>query len=498
MVSLDNVHLDPTDARDILKYLADHNGLAPEEVGPIGFEADHRPGDRPDYVDKDTSDTCSSCHSITRPMGERRTKAEWELLVNMHRYYYPLIESQPLNGGQGFRRTRPAQTEPGSDGRPPDNRHPMEKALAHLTQTYPLMTAEWARWSAEMQPAKLAGRWAVAGYQIGKGPIFGQIVVSAVASTPDNFNVETRYTVARTGEVVSRAGKAIVYTGFQWRGRGGLPGSDNVWREVMLVERGGKEMSGRWFTGGYDEIGIDVRLVRLSSEPVVSGSDIAALKTAGAGQSIKIFGANLPTNLRVEDISFGAGVKVARLVSARADEIVVDVDVAANAPIGPRHISVAGAVKPGALVVYDKIDAIRIVPQAGMARVGGVTFPKQLQQFEAVGLNNGPDGIPGTSDDLNLGIVDVKWSLEEDPATYDDDDIQFVGTLDAAGLFTPNVDGPNPKRSGNRNNVGDVWVVAELAPPTAGATAKPLRSRAYLLVTVPVYMAWLNETAVSR
>ena len=49
--------------------------------------------------------------------------------------------------------------------------------------------------------------------------------------------------------------------------------------------------------------------------------------------------------------------------------------------------------------------------------------------------------------------------LEEYTATFDDDDIKFVGTLVQTGLFTPNVDGPNEPH-GNRNNIGDVWVVA--------------------------------------
>jgi quinohemoprotein amine dehydrogenase len=222
---------------------------------------------------------------------------------------------------------------------------------------------------------------------------------------------------------------------------------------------------------------------------VVLASDVTALKTASTGRPVKIYGANLPSSIKPEDIGLGQGVKVTRIVTARADEIAMEVDVAANAPIGPRDLSVAGTVKPSALVVYDKIDGIKVVPQAGLARVGGAVFPKQLQQFEAVGLHNGPDGKPGTPDDLNLGIVDVKWSVEEYTATFGDDDMQFVGTLDQAGLFTPNVDGPNPKRSGNRNNVGDVWVVAEVAP-IGGAAAKPLRARAHLLVTVPVYMAW--------
>jgi hypothetical protein len=47
-------------------------------------------------------------------LSERRTKEEWGLLVDMHRGYYPLVDNQPMNGGQGFRRTRPQQTEPGA------------------------------------------------------------------------------------------------------------------------------------------------------------------------------------------------------------------------------------------------------------------------------------------------------------------------------------------------------------------------------------------------
>jgi quinohemoprotein amine dehydrogenase len=216
------------------------------------------------------------------------------------------------------------------------------------------------------------------------------------------------------------------------------------------------------------------------------------VKTSSTAVPVRIFGANLPTNVKVEDLGFGQGVKVTRIVGARADELALEVDVAATAPIGPRDVSIAGTVKPAALVVYDKIDGIKVTPLAGMARVGGNVFPKQLQQFEAVGMSNGPDGKPDTPDDLNLGLVNVKWSLEEYTATFGDDDLQFVGTLDQKGLFTPNVDGPNPKRSGNRNNIGDVWVVAELTPADAKMAAQPLRARAHLLVTVPIYMAWFE------
>ncbi len=491
MVTLNHASLEPSDARAILKYLADHQGLAPEETRPIAFEAERRVVDFSYTADKDTSDLCSSCHSIARVMGERRTKEEWDLLVAMHRGYYPLVDNQPMNGGQGFRRTRPMQTDAGPDGRPPDNRHPMERALEHLAKTFPLTSSEWSAWSAAMQTPKLAGRWAVVGTLPGKGPIYGQVTITADQGAPDTFTTETRYTVARTGETASLSGKALVYTGYQWRGRASAAGApaEQAWREVLTVDRDWRSLSGRWFTGAYDEKGIDVKLTRLAAEPFVFGTSVSAVKTATSGQAIKIFGANLPTSLRPEDVAAGQGFKVTRIVSARADEIAVEADVARDATVGLRDLSVAGAVAPRAFAVYDKVDGIKVVPESGMARVGGAVFPKQFQQFEAVGFNNGPDGKPDTADDVPLGLMNVKWSVEEYTATFGDDDAQFVGAIDQNGLFTPNVDGPNPKRTGNRNNVGDVWVVAELG---ATGAATPLRARAHLLVTVPLYMAWFQ------
>jgi quinohemoprotein amine dehydrogenase len=107
MVTLNHASLEPADARNILKYLADHQGLAPEEDRSIAFDAERRTIEYAYLADKDTSDTCSSCHSMARVLSERRTKEEWELLVAMHRGYYPLVDNPPMHGGQGFGRTRP-------------------------------------------------------------------------------------------------------------------------------------------------------------------------------------------------------------------------------------------------------------------------------------------------------------------------------------------------------------------------------------------------------
>jgi quinohemoprotein amine dehydrogenase len=119
-----------------------------------------------------------------------------------------------------------------------------------------------------------------------------------------------------------------------------------------------------------------------------------------------------------------------------------------------------------------------------MARTGGANFPKGYQVFEAIGFDNGPDGDPETEDDLDLGRVSVTWRMEEYAAIYDDDDIDFVGSIGQDGTVVPSEDGPNPDRPGNRNNVGDVWVVAT----HVAAGAEALTARAHLIVTVPLYM----------
>jgi quinohemoprotein amine dehydrogenase len=342
-----------------------------------------------------------------------------------------------------------------------------------------------------MRSPRIAGRWALAGYEIGKGPVYGQVVISDRPDTVDGFLTEGRFVYARTGQTVARKSRAVVYTGYQWRGRSAdTPDDPGTWREVLFIERNGQQISGRWFTGAYDETGIDVTLRRVSNDPVVSGTDVSALKTAATAQRVNIYGANFPESVAATAIDFGQGIKVARVVSATADRLTIDVDVAADARIGPRDLSIGGATHASALVVYSKIDGIKVIPQAGMARLGGVAFPSRPEQFEARAFSSGPDRQAGNGDDFDLGPIEPRWSLEEYTATFKDDDVQFVGELGQNGLFTPNVDGPNPKRSGNRNNVGDVWVVASFAPAGADASAKPLRARAHLLVTVPLYMNW--------
>ncbi len=479
MLALNGLKIDAPTARAVVKSLSNSHGLAPEEARPSLYEVERRLGDE-SYKSAELDGVCNACHSLGRVISQRRSQQDWQLLIAMHRGWYPIIDRQT------FRRMGPAPRDRDAEGRLPDLRHPSEKAADFLADAFPLQTKDWAEWSTSMRPARIDGTWALSGWETSKGPMFGRVVLTPVAGSADEFTTQTTYTYARSGEQVSRAGRVTIYTGFQWRGRSTVGGADaSALREVMFVERDWTKIEGRWFAGGYDELGLDVRLDRVGKDLTVVGLDHSALRAGAAGQTLKVYVANPPASLAPRDLDLGAGI-TATAATVAGDVITATVDVAATAAVGPRTLVVAGTAKPGAITVFDKVDAIRVTPSWNMARVGGVVFPKMLARFDAWAFNNGPDKKAGTADDLKLDAVVATWSVEEYKATFDDEDIKFVGGIDAASsVFTPNVDGPNPQRKGERNNMGDVWAVASYTPP--GATA-PLKGRSHLLVTAPLYM----------
>jgi quinohemoprotein amine dehydrogenase len=364
----------------------------------------------------------------------------------------------------------------------------VDRAIEYIAKTLPLHTPEWAAWRASMRPPRLAGRWLLSGRQIGHGRVLGDVLIEA-ASDPEEFATRVRLRYLASGRTWNRSGRAIVYAGYAWRGSSAGAEDPKSLREVMMLSRDQSRLEGRWFWGAYDEFGIDVTLQRAGADPVVLAVDRTALQTGAAAERIEIYGHNLPAGLAPADLDFGAGVAVRRLVSQSAASVVAQVDVAPDALPGPRDVSVRGAAAPSAFAVYDRIDYLKVIPEAALARLGGAAgHPKGFQQFEAVAFHRGLDGKPHTPDDVSLGPIDVAWSVEEFYSTYGDDDKEFVGVLSPSGLFTPAIEGPNPQRRFARNNYGDVWVVA--TSREKDRSDKPLTGRAHLVVTIPIYVRW--------
>jgi quinohemoprotein amine dehydrogenase len=246
---------------------------------------------------------------------------------------------------------------------------------------------------------------------------------------------------------------------------------------------------GRWFWGEYQEFGVDVKLRRITADPVLTQISKTSVKTGTSAARVRLIGANFPANASAGDLDFGPGVKVANVVSKSQSELTVDIDVGANATPGKRDVAFGRSVLQGALAVYDRIDYLKVLPETSLARLGSETHPKGYQQFEAVAYHRGPDGKANTADDFEVGPVEATWTMQEYTAVYGDDDKEFVGSLSPAGFFTPASDGPNPARKHSRNNYGDVWVIGT-AKTESGKDGAPLSGRSYLVVTVPSYIRW--------
>jgi quinohemoprotein amine dehydrogenase len=321
-------------------------------------------------------------------------------------------------------------------------------------------------------------------------------------ASPEEFVTKTEIEYPSSGIKLSRTGKGIVYTGYSWRGRSmrttavgaASPSDPNLspseWREALFVSRDGNTIEGRWFWGGYQEFGIDAHLTRIDAAPVLAGAGSLALQSPSTSE-LKLYGANFPGDLKPSDFDLGSGITVKRIVSKSSSIATLEIQVDPKIPTGIRDVSLRHSTAEKAIAVYDKVAYIKVMPDASMARLGGVIAAKQYAQFEAVAYSAGADGKPETADDLPLGPVSAHWGLEEFISTPGDDDVKFVGSINDNGMFTPEIEGPNPKRQKQANNYptnnwGDVWVSAAYNSPSG----QLLKARSYLVVTIPIYQKW--------
>ncbi|MGA3205282.1 MAG: quinohemoprotein amine dehydrogenase subunit alpha [Bryobacteraceae bacterium] len=497
MVRLRGVSLTPDEARSILKYLATYHGLAPEEAKPIMYYAEHRIQDETNIPNDTVRGACANCHPMARPLSWRRTADDWKYLANLHVALYPQADEAfrlGINAG-GFDEER-HHLEPGAP-------LPVDDALKYLSKTAPLETPEWAAWRARMRAPKLAGKWIVSATIAGRGRFYGEMEVVPTGAD-DEFTTSFKLTSVKDGSVISHTGHSLVYAGYAWRGRSkGTPPANaapddlgSEMREVMWISPDQSMAEGRWFWGQYQEFGFDVKLRRGSADPTLIGADRSSLKTGTQGTRVRLLAQSLPAQIEPSDLDFGTGVTVRRIVSHTPSEIVAEVDVAADAVPGKRDIAFRRSVLQNAIAVYDRIDYIKVTPDSALARLGSERHPKGYQQFEAIAYQRGADGKSHTADDVELGPIDVSWSVEEFYAVYGDDDKEFVGSLGPTGFFTPASDGPNPQRKFSRNNYGDVWVVAT-AKNEKDKEGRPLTGKSYLVVTVPAYVQW-DQPEVGR
>jgi quinohemoprotein amine dehydrogenase len=483
MVRLNGLQLSPEDARNILRYLSDSHGLAPEEAAQVAYFSEHRIVD--EKIDNpDIAHSCGSCHALAKPLSWHRTPDDWKYLKNMHLAFFPSVQFTAFD--------RPQHRGEAGDAAP-KGPSPADVALEYIVKSSPLHTPEWAAWQPSMQDPKIAGRWLVSGSQPGRGPFFGEMTIEP-SSSGDTFKTKIKVAYCQDEPAMLGSGAAIVYTGYAWRGRstiensGAGPDDPKTIREVMMLSKDQSEFKGRWFWGQYQEFGMDVTMRRVTGGSAIAGVDVSSLKAGATDATMRIYGDDLPPSLTANDVDLGAGVSVIKIISQEPGVLTVSATVSPTATPGERMVTVKSATLPHAYAVYDHIDFLKVTPVTSLSHLGSTSHPKGYAQFEAIAYSNGPDGKPDTPDDIDLGPVAATYKLEEFVASYGDDDTKFVGSINAkTGLFTPASDGPDPARKSMRNNYGDVWVTATYQPQGVSA---PLVGRSYLIVAVPAYQNW--------
>ncbi len=436
--------------RTLVKYLADAQGLAPSETQGHRAVLEQRHNIIETGFDEELNVMCARCHSNARYALQRRDTDEWNLLANMHAGQWQSIEYQALARDRNW-------WEIASTIVP-------EK----LGSLYPLETTAWSDWRA-MPREDLSGTWAVTGHWPGKGDYAGAMEIDADGD--DAYHATYTLTTS-SGDTLTGTTKAIVYTGYEWRGRGTW--GDMPIREIFALSEEGTELTGRWHIEDSFEIGSDFSASRVDANAPHITSVWPAVVESGESVDVTIIGMNLEG-----DVSLGPDIK-AQVTERSATKIIVRAKAKCSAASGLRNIEVGDASAQNALTLYEDVDYIQISPDYGIARVGGGMTPPVTAQFEAIGYTNGPDGIAQTEDDLSIGPLQAEWRVE----AYDEvaqalEDVKYAGTLDDSGLFTPGDAGPNPERKYGTNNVGDLKIIASV--PTYNGKAE---NAAHLIVTV--------------
>lgn len=453
MIAAHGVRLEADERQTLVKYLADTHGLAPEETQKRRYilERDFTRIEDPD--DKKVSETCARCHSYARIALQRRTPEDWKKLANFHVGQYPTIEIQ--QGGRDRDWWQIASQE-------------MPKTLGNL---YSYQSDVWSKWAAEAK-SSAAGKWRVVGHRPGWGSYEG---VATITGENDHYTLDMEINYAN-GKTEKGNGKAIVYTGYEWRAN--IKQGELQVAQVFQLSKDGKSLSGRWHEVGVDSIGGQFKAARIdgSATAQVLAVEPKAIK-AGSTKKVTIYGADLSGK-----VNLGQGLTVTHVVEESSDKVVVEVIADVGAKDGIRRVDVGDVTAERGIAVYNKIDYVSIEPDSAMARVGdgGGSRPKVPVQFEAVAYAAGPDGKKGTDDDLRLDYVPAKWTVANlNPGAEEMKDLEFAGNLGSGGLFIPGDAGPNPKRKYSTNNAGELEVTASV--DDAGRVVKASKP---LIVTV--------------
>ncbi len=433
----------------LLKELCSTQILTPEEAAKVSYlslyhNTQHQ--EAPDGADEERLfATCVRCHSAGKILSYRMTPDAWAKVRDLHLYVDPAVIFQMRE------------------------MHWIEEAdavLQYLAKAYPYGEA----WKA---PApKLTGSWLVLGREPGKGTYHGTAEIKPLGN--GEFSVSGALAFS-DGTSETFGGEATLYGGYALRTRTRHNGHETLGAYslvggVITGEHHFPAPDFRTSTSTWHPLGSETKVLRVSPSFLLTGQET----------DVWIDGTNLP---EAADVKIGsAAVQV--VSTKRLSPTLVVARVLSRSPsLQEAKVSLNGA-EVGSLTLAPRVDYIAVTPAIGRARLdGGPNYPAEGVQFEAIAYSD--KGTPtDPADDLALGPVPASFRLEEEKTRDNDDDLAWVGAIDADGTYLPTGDyGPVAAREYSGEASGWVKVVAEYK-----GSDKPLTGEAKLAVTVPDYI----------
>ena len=431
------VDLSPADQARLVGYLSETQGLAPSEAAPWRYALEKDPA-HVEQAPEPLASMCGRCHTVARVGLQRRSPEEWLLHMHFHVGQFPTVEYQALGRDREWFKIA------------------IEEIAPMLAETHPLETEAWEAWRAAPKP-EVAGDWVVMTDLPRSGVAHGRLTVTGMASP---YEVTGEMTLA-DGSTAPVSGRMNLYTGYEWRAN--LTVGGETYRQVLAVSGDGTRLDGRQFLAAQDSLGGRLTGAKVGAGPILLG--LTAEAGAPGEATVQAVGVGLD-GLSVEGAE-GAATPNALGASVRLSGKAGDV------------ARLAAGDETAQFAFYDGVDRLAVEPPFTIARVGGGSDagpPPVPAHFKAIGYWNGPDGEPGTDDDVRVGAIPADWRVVNRGETAEAmSDAEFAGDIGGNGIFTPAVAGPNPDRPFSTNNAGDLTVVA-----TAGGQS----GEAHLIVTV--------------
>jgi quinohemoprotein amine dehydrogenase alpha subunit len=474
MIRINGAPISDKDFNPVIKELSKHLILTPQEMAEVAYiNSDENSQYR--EIPKDETEqrifgACVRCHTYGKILSHRKTREQWVENMQLHLGYYPTVVPQM---------------------REMDWPKEAMALVDVLAEMLPMDTSQWKSWMQSRKEVDLSGKWRVAGFQPGMGYYEGTYTFKANKQKGEDeywVEKEVRYL---NGTMLKFGGEGTLYGEYHLRYALAPTALTGRIEGVFDLDAASMGFNGKWWTVVQDTNAY-------GNEEFYKADGIArifavfpqSLKANGDVQDFTAVGVNLPQNLGVGDIGFGnSGASVQGFESAGNGIVRLKLSASTAAASGPAGLTVKGAACDEAVIVYGKLDGIKVFPALGRARVScGAAYPPHGVQFVARGVNYGADGKPDTADDLILDAVDAKWWLEEEVTRDNDDDLKYLQTSVFNGLYTPvTTYGPIVTRFQRREGVGLIAIGASF-----NDNGRELKGRSLLGVTDPDFITHIK------